>query len=176
MVQNLLQKHKSYQTNSSCLLSNPSICRLAPDCWLWSDYAASMSIKVWLDYLLPAAVGTNCSLPVNPSSRCHMADSSWTELKPRGASRSAGGRSKNKTFAFSVRCRGRWGFPHHLRWLKMQPLPVVRRRVYLGGCLLYFSLWNVSSILHGTCWTPASPLWPLENNTALLKSKGTRGK
>lgn len=133
MIENLSQKRKSCQTNSSCLLSNPSICRLAPDRWLWSDYAASMSIKVWLDYLLPAAVGTNCSLPVNPSSRCHMADSSWTELKPRGASRSAGGRSKNKTFAFGVRCRGRWGFPHHLRWLKMQPLPVVRRRVYLGG-------------------------------------------
>lgn len=35
-----------------------------------------------LQYLHRAAVGTNCSLLVNPGSGCHMADSSWTELKP----------------------------------------------------------------------------------------------
>lgn len=90
--------------------------------------------QVRLLYLLPAAVGTICSLLVNPCSRCHMADSFSTELKAHGASRSAGGRSKNKTLAFRVRCRGRRGFPHHL---KMQPPPVVRRRFYLGGCLMF---------------------------------------
>lgn len=117
------------------LLSNPSICRLAPDCWVRCDHAASLSIK--FDCF------TFCQRLPGPTALCWLipaqgADSSSTELKPRGASRSAGGRSKNKTLAFRVRCRGRWGFPHHLRWLKMQPPPVVRRRFYLGGCLVYF--------------------------------------
>lgn len=38
---------------------------------------------------VPWAVGTNCFLLVNPSSGCHMADSSQSEGKPRGGSLSA---------------------------------------------------------------------------------------
>lgn len=170
MVQNLLQKRERCQTNSSrpsiksILLTAGSDLTVLPACqskFDWFTFCQRLLGPTAPCLLIPAQGAT---WPTHPELNWSLGE----------ASRSAGGRSKNKTLALSVRCRGRWGFPHHLRWLKMQPLPVVRRGFYLGDVWFVFP----SEMLLRFYTEPAEflPLWPLESHATWLKSKGTRGK
>lgn len=88
------------------------------------------------------AAFTLCQRLWGPTVLCRLIPAqgatSSTELKPGGASRSAAGRSKNKTLAFPVGCRGRWGVSEPAE--KAEDAAPTRGRETLlpgGGCWVY---------------------------------------